>query len=272
MKRTLALGALLFLLAGAPLLAQPPTANARKLQGRAISPTAPTNLQAMLWTCTVPSVAFTGSGLNDASSGGTCTANTASLYEVVIDSAVASPDTFKWRKDGGSWTTGVSMTGSPQTLTDGVTITFKATDGHTLTDAWAIATTVAWVPGSAPAHTQTFTRQFTFMLGADNGAVLVDGDDQKQIWWNNLGSTATITKVGCICDGGTPSVNLQRDDGSAANILAGDLTCTTTGATTTSFSGSEATITDGYKVDFVMVAAGGTAKRLTLTGTYTVVQ
>jgi len=116
------------------------------------------------------------------------------------------------------------------------------------------------------------TRQFVFVLGADNGAVLVDGDDQKQIWWNNLGSTATITKVGCICDGGTPTVMIQRDDGSAANILSGDLSCTTTGATTTSFVSGENVISDGHKIDFVIQAAGGVAKRLTLTGTYTVTQ
>jgi len=228
----------------------------------------------------------------------------------------ANPDTFKWRKDGGGWTADVPMTGAAQTLADGVTIAFKATTGHTLGDAWAIQTTVQWAPSTvagtgdvtavgdcasgscyqvatanyvyagpasgaaAPAALRALvsadlpvsTRQFVFVLGADNGAALVDGDDQEQIWWNNLGSTATITKVGCICDGGTPTVMIQRDDGSAANILSGDLSCTTTGATTTSFVSGENVISDGHKIDFLIQTAGGVAKRLTLTGTYTVTQ
>jgi hypothetical protein len=52
---------------------------------------------------------------------------------------VASPNTFKWRKNAGSWTTGVAITGAAQTLADGVTVTFSALTGHTLTDTWNIA-------------------------------------------------------------------------------------------------------------------------------------
>lgn len=128
----------------ASFLAGQPSSNARRLQGRPINPAAPTNNQAYLWTCTIGTAGFTGSGLNDATSGGTCTASVAALYTVAIDSAVASPDTFKWRKGSGSWTTGVSMTGSAQILTDGVTITFNATDGHTLADQWMISTLLQW--------------------------------------------------------------------------------------------------------------------------------
>ena len=52
MSRQLIHGALLFLLAGAPLLAQPPTANARKLQGRPVCSTAPTSGQVLTWQST----------------------------------------------------------------------------------------------------------------------------------------------------------------------------------------------------------------------------
>ena len=38
----------------------------------------------------------------------------------------------------GAWTTGVAVTGSAQTLDDGVTVTFAATTGHTLDDQWNI--------------------------------------------------------------------------------------------------------------------------------------
>lgn len=78
---------------------------------------------------------FRGAGLNDITWGGTITLAASAVFEVAID-AEGSPDTFKWRKDGGAWTTGVSITGSAQTLSDGVEVTFAATTGHTLADAW----------------------------------------------------------------------------------------------------------------------------------------
>lgn len=90
------------------------------------------------WTNkSVGAVVFAGSGLNDATSGGTYTGFAADVYEVEIDLA-SGTDTFKWRKNGGSYTTGVSITGAAQTLSDGVTITFGATTGHTLGDEWTI--------------------------------------------------------------------------------------------------------------------------------------
>jgi len=56
-----------------------------------------------------------------------------------------SPNTFSWSEDGGStWTaTGVAITGAAQTLSNGVTITFAATTGHTLGDKWSFTAT-AW--------------------------------------------------------------------------------------------------------------------------------
>src|SRR3972149_9661736 len=60
---------------------------------------------------------FTGTGLNDATFGGTYSGTTVySTYEVEVETTAASPDTFKWRKDSGSYTTGVGMTGAAQTL------------------------------------------------------------------------------------------------------------------------------------------------------------
>jgi hypothetical protein len=62
---------------------------------------------------------------------------TPTTYTVIID-ATGTPDHFKWRKNGGTWTSGVAITGSSQTLADGVTITFAATSTHTLADQWVI--------------------------------------------------------------------------------------------------------------------------------------
>lgn len=115
------------------------------------------------------------------------------------------------------------------------------------------------------------TRQITFILGADNAtSVLADTDDQPTIWWNRLGGGVTITEVGCESDAGTPTMQLQKDDGSPANILSSSLTCTTSGATTTTFASTQNAIASGNKIDFLMATAGGTAKRITVTIKYTI--
>ena len=82
-------------------------------------------------------VALSVSGLNDISTSGTFTGTVSSVYIIEIDAA-AAPDTFKWSKDGAAATTGVSITGVAQTLSDGVSITFAATTGHTVGDNWYV--------------------------------------------------------------------------------------------------------------------------------------
>ena len=88
----------------------------------------------------ISTTTFTGTGLNDGATGsGTYTGTDTSIatYTVIID-GTGTPDTFKWQKNGGSFTTGVAITGSNQSLTDGVRIKFTATTGHTLNDQWVI--------------------------------------------------------------------------------------------------------------------------------------
>lgn len=80
---------------------------------------------------------FTGSGLNDLTPGGTYLGISTSTFTVIIDAA-GGTDTFKWKKDSGSFTAGVAMTGGAQTLSDGVTVSFAATTGHTANDQWTI--------------------------------------------------------------------------------------------------------------------------------------
>lgn len=78
-----------------------------------------------------------GAGLNDITSSGTFTGLVTRKMVVQIDAA-GTPDTFKWSKDGGkSWDAEtVAVTGSAQTLTEGITITFGATTGHASGDKW----------------------------------------------------------------------------------------------------------------------------------------
>lgn len=84
-------------------------------------------------------VTFTGSGLDDATAGGTLTGtrSTDISYKVEIDSN-GTPDTFKWTDAPGFYwrAEGVAITGSAQTLNHGMTVTFGATDGHTTGDYW----------------------------------------------------------------------------------------------------------------------------------------
>lgn len=98
-------------------------------------------------------VVFTGLGLNDATSGGTHSGTADTIYTITID-GISTTNTFSWLRTGGSTTTGVSITGSSQTLDNGVTITFAAVGGHALNDRWTVKATVAMVSGIADSGTQ----------------------------------------------------------------------------------------------------------------------
>lgn len=80
---------------------------------------------------------FTGSGLDDLDSGGTHTLDINTIFTVIIDT-VGGTDTFKWKKGNSPFNTGVSITGAIQNFSDGVTVIFSATTGHTLNDQWEI--------------------------------------------------------------------------------------------------------------------------------------
>lgn len=87
---------------------------------------------------------FKGDGLNDVTWGAFASATDSSHFEVVIDSELggtAGVDTFKWRENGGSWNTGVDITGSAQNISGAngtQPITFAADKGHTEDDQWSI--------------------------------------------------------------------------------------------------------------------------------------
>jgi hypothetical protein len=80
---------------------------------------------------------FIGSGLDDAFFSGhyNGTASNKNFY-VKID-ATGTPDTFEWGYDSASpVATGISITGAAQGLSDGISIDFGATTGHTSGDKW----------------------------------------------------------------------------------------------------------------------------------------
>lgn len=100
---------------------------------------------------TIPYVGFkpvstTAPGLNDLTAGGTFTGTARTTFEIKL-ATIATPDTVNWRKvtadrygqkTYSAWTSGLAITGSAQTLADGVTVTFGATTGHTVNDVWTV--------------------------------------------------------------------------------------------------------------------------------------
>jgi hypothetical protein len=107
-------------------------------------------------------------------------------------------------------------------------------------------------------------RSVTFIAGGDSSSTaLADSDDQPTFFRNNLGRTYRITEVWCESDAGTPTINLQRDDGTPADVLTANLSCSTAGATGT-IAAAEQDLADGNRLDFMIAAAGGAAKRVTV--------
>lgn len=97
----------------------------------------------------VSSPSFTGTGLNDLSVSGNFTgvgpaANDCQFIVEII--SLGPPEKFRWRKDlvvgagsvMGEWSQWITITGGAQYLSNGISITFAATTGHTLNDFWTI--------------------------------------------------------------------------------------------------------------------------------------
>lgn len=85
---------------------------------------------------------FTGIGLDDLTTSGTYSGGSLHRYIVEID-ATGTPDSFKWsQNDGQSWVNGVSITGSPQPLSNGISVDFGVTTGHTVGERWEFNATV----------------------------------------------------------------------------------------------------------------------------------
>jgi hypothetical protein len=106
-----------------------------------------------------------------------------------------------------------------------------------------------------------FLEHHFVITGSGTAGVLQDTDDQPTIWVNHSGANMTITNVWCETDSASAlTMNLQRDDGSPVDIMSSALSCTSTEATSSTFTSGENVIADGHRVDFTVVAAGGSAK------------
>ncbi len=79
-------------------------------------------------------VRLLGTGLGDLTSSGIFNDTVDHLYTIKITAA----DKFQWKKDNGSYSMDVTITGSAQTLSEGVEVTFGHTTGYTINDEFTI--------------------------------------------------------------------------------------------------------------------------------------
>jgi hypothetical protein len=79
---------------------------------------------------------ITKTGTTTMISGGTYTGTEDALYEVEITQG--TPDTYKWRKNAGAWSTPANITAGPDAIELGVTVTFSSTTDGLTGDHWHV--------------------------------------------------------------------------------------------------------------------------------------
>jgi len=108
----------------------------------------------------------------------------------------------------------------------------------------------------------SLVRAITYLAGCDSCSLLTTADSQNTIFVNLIGNM-TINSVTCFSDAGAPTVNIQDNHaGTLTNVLSANLTCSTAGATSSSFSTSALPLNDS--LNFIMATADGVAKRVTV--------
>lgn len=90
-----------------------------------------------------------GSGLTDLTITGNW--NTGTVQDVYFKiTGTGSPNNFQWKKGAaGVWSGNIAMTGAAQAITDGISVTWAATTGHTLNDEFRATTSKLqeWMQG-----------------------------------------------------------------------------------------------------------------------------
>src|SRR5713101_1033013 len=118
------------------------------------------------------------------------------------------------------------------------------------------AATAAQLPAAS------LVRAITYLAGCDSCSPLTTADSQNTIYVDLIGGM-TINSVTCFSDAGAPTVNIQNNHtGTLTNVLSANLTCSTAGATSSSFSTSALSLNDS--LNFIMATADGVAKRVTV--------
>ena len=156
--------------------------------------------------------------------------------------------------DGATGNVGIG-TATPGQKLSVVGMIQSTTGGFVFPDA-TVQTTAAQLPAAS------LVRAITYLAGCDSCGLLTTADSENTIFLNVIGSM-TVNSVTCFSDAGAPTVNIQRNQaGTLTNILSANLTCSATGATSSSFSTSLLSLNDS--LNFIIATADGVAKRVTV--------
>ncbi|HET8922236.1 MAG TPA: hypothetical protein VFN26_04485, partial [Candidatus Acidoferrum sp.] len=155
---------------------------------------------------------------------------------------------------GGGTTGGVVLNNAGVLSFNGRSGTVTANPGDYSFSQVSGAATTAQLPAAS------LVRAITYLAGCDNCSVLTNADSQNVIFEDLIGAM-TVNSVTCFSDAGAPAINIQvNHGGSLSNVLSSNLTCSTLGATSTSFSTSALSVND--ILNFTLVA-DSVAKRVT---------
>lgn len=107
-------------------------------------------------------------------------------------------------------------------------------------------------------------KEFNFHYTLKTGVALVNGDDRLRIYSYEGAGTLQITAIKGWTDTGTTTFNIQKNDGSAADIASADITASTAGVGTSTFAAGESTLVSGqsWGLDVVTAAASGAPTEL----------
>jgi trimeric autotransporter adhesin len=113
------------------------------------------------------------------------------------------------------------------------------------------------------AENKLAVRGITYIAGCDSCNLLQTNDSEKAIYLNVIGAM-TINQVTCISDTGSPTISLQRDNGSLANVLSEDLICQPGSGATTTTTITTPSLALGERLDFYVTGGVGAAHRVTV--------
>jgi hypothetical protein len=134
------------------------------------------------------------------------------------------------------------------------------------TDGGGIIETPGHCGGSREASPRVEQFTYTFF---DPHNVLTTAQQVPSIYVN-LAAAFHITAVYCEIDGGEATINLQKDDRTKKSpVLAADLACSSSGATSTAIVKGSDTVAVGQKLNHVTIKASGNLHRMNVVVKYT---
>jgi trimeric autotransporter adhesin len=201
---------------------------------------------------------LSASPTNPITSSGTFSIATAGVTNSMLASSSVTVNAGTGLTGGGAVTLGNSLT-----LNNTGVLSFNGRPGLVTPTAGDYSfSQISGATTSAQLPAASLVRAITYLAGCDSCSLLTTADSQNTIFLNLIGSM-TINSVTCFSDAGAPTVNIQRNQaGTLTNILSANLTCSTAGATSSSFSTSVISLNDS--LNFIMATADGVAKRVTV--------